>query len=85
MKSITIHKVEDPIVELIRQRADAEGISVNQVVKKLLEEALGVKPSKSSRHAEDFREFLGRWSDQDCDSFEQTMQDMEKVNDGDWQ
>ena len=26
MKSITIHKVEDPIVELIKQRADAEGI-----------------------------------------------------------
>lgn len=85
MKSITIHKVEDPIVELIRQRADAEGISVNQVVKKLLEEALGVKPPKSSRHAEDFREFMGRWSDHDFDTFEQTTQDLGKVNDGDWQ
>ena len=49
MKSITIHKVEDPIVELIKQRADAEGISVNRVVKKLLEEALG--SSHPSRHA----------------------------------
>lgn len=85
MKSITIHKLEDPIVELIKQRADANGISVNQAVKKLLEEALGVKPSKPSRHAEDFREFLGLWSDQEFDKFEQTTQDMGKVNAGDWQ
>jgi hypothetical protein len=55
------------------------------VVKKLLEEALGVKPPKSSRHAEDFREFMGRWSEQDFDTFEQTTQDLGKVNGGDWQ
>jgi len=85
MKSITIHKVEDPTFKLIKQRADADGISVNQAVKKLLEEALGVKTSRSSRHAEDFREFLGLWSDQEFDKFEQTTQDMGKVNDGDWQ
>jgi len=85
MKSITIHKVEDPIVELIRQRADADGISVNPVVKKLLEEMLGVKPSESSRHAADFREFLGRWSDQEFDTFKRTAQDLRKVNGGDWQ
>jgi hypothetical protein len=33
---------------MIRQQADADGISVDQVVKKLIEEALGVKAFKSS-------------------------------------
>jgi hypothetical protein len=46
------------------------GISVDQVVKKRLEEALGVKPFKSSSHAGDFREFPVRWSVQEFDVFE---------------
>ena len=45
MKSITIHGVDEPLSELIKSKAQSEGLSINKTIKKILESSLGVKPN----------------------------------------
>lgn len=84
MKSITIHKIEPQMHELLRHRANADGTSLNQTVKRLLEEALGIKPTPEPKHLEDFREFLGCWSEEDLATFEQATRDLRQLDEAEW-
>jgi hypothetical protein len=85
MKSITIHGMEEPLAALIKARAEAEGLSLNQTIKNLLEEALGMKVNSSGRHREDFERFCGCWTKKDLAEFEKTQKPFEKVDPEDWQ
>ena len=84
MKSITIHGIDDPLAELIKSKARSEGLSVNKTVKKLLEEALGVKPSRKGKFRDEFEEFCGMWTESDLKEFEEKTKDLRVVNDEDW-
>lgn len=84
MKSITIHNIEEPLAELLKSKARAEGLSINKTVKKLLEESLGVKPKEKAANIKDFEEFCGIWSDSELADFEEATKDMRKVNREDW-
>ena len=44
MKSITIHGLDEPLYDLIRLKARADGLTINQAIHRLLGEALGVRP-----------------------------------------
>ena len=85
MKSITIHGIDDPLAELLKSRAQAEGLSVNKTVKKILEESLGVKPRSKGNHRSDFEEFCGIWSKSELDEFQENTKDLRKINREDWQ
>jgi hypothetical protein len=85
MKSITIHGVDDPLVELIKSRAREEGLSINKTVKKLLEESLGVRPANSDKNRNNFEEFCGIWSDSELDEFDAKTKDLREINPEDWQ
>ena len=41
---MTIHGIDDHLEKMIRFKAEAEGLSLNKTIKKLLETALGIKP-----------------------------------------
>lgn len=84
MKSITIHGIDDPLAELIKSRAQSEGLSINKTVKKLLEESLGVRPRANGTNRIDFEEFCGIWSDSELTEFEEKTKDLRSVNDEDW-
>jgi len=84
MKSITIHGIDDPLAELIKSRAQSEGLSINKTVKKLLEESLGVRPRANSINRIDFEEFCGIWSDSELTEFEEKTKDLRSINDEDW-
>ena len=83
MKSITIHGMDDELDRLIREKAAADGKSLNKTIKSLLEEALGVRPSKN--HREEFMDLFGRWSEADRRQFEQATEDLRQVDPGDWE
>ena len=83
MTSITVHGLDDAVAKLIKQRARAEGTSVNQTVKRLLEEALGVKPAPRKHRAE-LEKFCGMWSKAQAEEFERAVADLGKVDPGDW-
>ncbi len=85
MKSITIHGIDDPLAELIKSKAQSEGLSINKTVKKLLEESLGVKPRNKGINRSDFEEFCGIWSESDRTEFEDKTEDLRNVNYADWQ
>jgi hypothetical protein len=84
MKSITIHNIDEPLAELIKSRAQSEGLSINKTVKKLLEESLGVKPRDKAKNLSDFEEFCGIWSKFELAEFEDATDDLRKVNHEDW-
>ena len=85
MKSITIHGIDDPLAELIKSKAQSEGLSINKTVKKLLEESLGVKPRNKGKNRSDFEEFLGIWSESERIEFEERTDELRYVNYEDWE
>ena len=85
MKSITLHKIDDPLFDLIKSKAKSEGLSINKTVKKILEESLGVKPMPNGAFRNDFEEFCGMWSDTELNEFQERTADLRKINSGDWE
>jgi hypothetical protein len=84
MKSITIHGVDDPLAELIKSKAQSEGLSINQTITKLLESSLGVKPRQSDGNRGEFEEFSGIWTEADLAEFEKNTKELRKVDPEDW-
>jgi hypothetical protein len=84
MKTISIHNLDDQLVRLISERARAEGSSVNKVIKSLLAQALGVKPTATAPRRHEFEEFCGVWSARELKEFEKRAGDMDQVDPGDW-
>ena len=83
MKSISIHGLDKETEKLLKKRAESEGKSVNKTVKEILEKALGVGPVRKD-HRDDFVEFLGIWTKEESRQFRKAIEDMEKVDPGDW-
>lgn len=85
MKSITIHGIDEDLEKLIKYRARLEGLSVNKSLKKILEEALGVKPGGKDSHRGDFEEFCGIWQDEELSEFENSTKELRQIDPGDWE
>ncbi len=85
MKSMTIHGIDKQLADLIKARAEAEGLSINKTIKKLLEAALGIKPPPDRKYLDEFQEFSGQWTNADLEEFETNTADMNVVDPGDWQ
>ena len=83
MKSISIHGLDKETEKLLKKRAEFAGKSVNKTVKEILEKALGVGPVRKD-HRDDFVEFLGIWTKEESRQFRKAIEDMEKVDPGDW-
>ncbi len=84
MKSITIHGVDEQLARMIKSKADADGRSVNNTVKNLLEQALGIKPTSARLHERDFIELCGVRSDTDLTDFNDVTGDTGNINPADW-
>ena len=85
MKSITLHGVDKQLAELIKSKAESEGLSINKTIKKMLETSLGVKPQDDKKNSKDFEEFCGLWTKNDLDDFEDRTKDLRKIDEKDWQ
>ena len=85
MKSITIHGVDDQLAARLKQAAEAAGTSMNRTIKRLLEEALGLKPRPLGHNREQFEAFHGVWSGEDLEAFRRATAAFEQVHDEDWQ
>jgi hypothetical protein len=85
MKSISIHGIDKPLADLIRAKAESEGLSINKTIKNLLETSLGVKPQRDGKNRSDFEEFCGIWTQKDLREFEEKTSDMREIAPADWQ
>jgi len=84
MKSITIHGLDHQLDKLIRKRAKKHGISLNKTMKNLLEESLGIKKLPDYDHSEDFMDLFGTWSEEDKKKFDESISELDKIDEKDW-
>jgi hypothetical protein len=85
MKSMTIHKIDDHVLELIKTLADEKGESINSAIKELLAKAVGVHGSGAADARESgYRRFLKRWTDDEAAAFERATADFGKIDESDW-
>jgi predicted DNA-binding ribbon-helix-helix protein len=81
MKSITIHNLDQNLYQELKKHASEKDLSLNKLVKKLLELQLGLK--KQSKKA-DFSSFNQLWNDKDYQEFQETQSEFSSVNQDDW-
>jgi hypothetical protein len=84
MKSISIHGIDGPLWSVLNDRAKIEGKSLNQTIKGLLEQALGLKREGSGSHRQEFEEFCGVWTTLDLEEFNRAVADSATVEQVDW-
>jgi hypothetical protein len=84
MKSITIHGLDGPLWSMLKTKSEYEGLSLNKTVKMLLENALGVRPVKNMERYNEFKEFVGVWTDADLSEFKKCTEDFDKIEKEDW-
>ncbi len=83
MSSITIHNIEPEIDKMIRQKAEAEGNSLNKTIKNLLKSSLGISKQVKKNNLD---RFYGVWSKEEADEFDKIIsQEFEKIDPKDWQ
>ena len=85
MKSIAIHNLDDSTEALLEARAREEGLSLNETVKLLLRQALGLAPAEPADRKADFAEFCGVWSQAEKAEFDRNTEDLRRVDRLDWQ
>jgi len=85
MKTFTIHGVEKPLADLIKAKAQSDGLSINKTIKKVLEEYFGVKPQPERINPGDSKMLCGLWSKDDLNEFEKKASAFRKIDDADWQ
>jgi hypothetical protein len=84
VKSFTIHGVDDHLAARLKQAAEAGGTSMNRTIKRLLEEALGLKPKPRGHNLEQFEAFSGVWSPDELAEFQAATVDLDQIDLGDW-
>jgi hypothetical protein len=84
MKSLTIHNIEEPLLTLLREKAQKEDKSINQSVKEMMELSVGMKLPGRDKHQSEFEDLCGVWSTSDLRDFEKATKDFEKIDQDDW-
>lgn len=84
MSSFTVHDLDPTVARLLKQRARADGTSVNRTIKRILEEALGARPASRQKNRKHFEKFSGMWSMAEADAFDRAVADMNQADASDW-
>lgn len=82
MKSITIHGIDAILDEKIAEKSREYGLSQNRTVKAILHKSL-VEDKKASKR-EMYADLFGTWTEADKKAFEDSIADLEKVDEKDW-
>jgi hypothetical protein len=85
MGSITIHKLDGELERRLKDRARQEGISVNQVVKKLLRASLGLEKALPRDNRDQFLDLFGTWQAGEAEAFLERTADLEAIDPTEWQ
>ena len=84
MKSITIHGIDDITSQQLQIASEKLVLSLNKTIKKIIQEALGIKPAEISSRRKDFEEFCGLWNNEDLKEFNDVVEPLRRINPEDW-
>jgi len=76
--------MDEQLARRIEDEARNRGTSMNKVIKTLLAQSLGMKPSAEGAHRATFSEFCGVWSSDEASEFSSRVADLERVDAEDW-
>ncbi len=79
MNAITLRDIPPKVQAAIRQRADAEGLSLDRAVLRLLEETTG-RPSSSRALHHDIDHLAGTWSAEEADVFDRALAEQRGID-----
>ena len=79
---ITVRKVPPPTTRALKVEARRRGVSVNQLVKDLLAEALHLK--SGTRRENGLRKYSGTWSEAELAEFKQNTEQFETIDSELW-
>ncbi|MFP4355497.1 MAG: hypothetical protein ACLFUJ_10295 [Phycisphaerae bacterium] len=82
--TIDLDKLDPAVQQALHQRAQRQGISVDQLVQTLLTEAVGTKGQEAGADRDDFSEFSGLWSQEQFEEFEKNTADFEVIDPQEW-
>jgi transcriptional accessory protein Tex/SPT6 len=72
------------VARAVRERAQADGVSLNKAVIRLLEEALGLSRTKRPKINHDFDEFIGVWTEKEANEFERHLFEERRIEPEMW-
>lgn len=85
MKSMTIHKIDDQVLESIKTLAEERGQSINAAIKQLLAKSVGLEPGDDQETPRSgYRRFLNRWSPEEASAIARALEDFSFVDESDW-
>lgn len=84
MTAITLRNIPAKLQDAIRQRAGADGLSLNKTVLRMLEEAAGQRTTGRKLH-HDLDHLAGTWSDQEAEAFELALREQRRVDPELWE
>lgn len=81
--SFTIHGIDQELDRRLTERARRERLSKNQLVKQLLARAMGFP--RIDRDNDEYREFMGKWSDEQRQDFDRRQSNNQHIDHEQWQ
>lgn len=81
--AFTVHGMDQELEVKLTKRAKREGISRNRLVKQLLARSLG--HSVANREDDDYRVFLGCWTQAEKATFDGFQLENQRIDTTDWQ
>lgn len=79
--SITIHNLDEELATRIRLVSRKKGKSLNQTVKDLLRQALGVRTKKDKTWLDNYS---GTWTQEEYEEFQGAMKFFDKIDEDMW-
>jgi|JRYH01.1.fsa_nt_gb plasmid stability protein len=85
MSNISVRGLGSNTIARLKLRAVREGVSVNALVLRLIDEGLGGRPARyAKRRHDDLDELAGSWTDEDAAEFEDASAAFREVDPALW-
>ena len=84
MRPITLRNLPPAVARAVRERAEADGVSLNKAVIRLLEEALGLSRAKRPKFNHDFDECIGVWTEEEAREIERRVYEQRRIEPEMW-
>lgn len=78
MKSVTLHKLDNDLYQMLLKKAKEQNLSLNKFAKKTLRAALGLNPKEKPKR--DFSDLIGIYDEGDWDEIQKTLDFFDNVS-----
>jgi plasmid stability protein len=84
LRPITLRNLPSSVARAVKERAEADGVSLNKAVGRLLEEALRTARPNRIRTHDDLDDLIGSWSDREAREMQAFLSEQRKVEPERW-